>query len=475
MKVTRIAYSRDLNQGKYAQLNEQAMRLGGVRSLVWRQYGSIAGIGVKDRTVRDQWMRDGTAGGFGVLANAWKETVRDAFADITANREAAKVKIRRAVSKLKVTEAEKKRLFTLLKRDQWTQDPYLSRMMRKHWRRGRNKTINQIVVRSDQYRTFTLAEGGNIWIAVPGLERRQLVTIPLNTTVAPTGTLRMILRNGRVEVHYAIDAETMPSSKRPCGSRKIGVDKGYTEVLTDSDGKHHGPELGQLLSSESDHRKAKGQRRAKLRALAEKAEQRGDHAKAQRIRDNNLGTIKRERRSNAWKCRVRDLTFKAVHAVVDKANVIVAEDLAKTFASHKKLGKNTNRRLAAWTKGITAEALETVSGRRGSAVRLVNAAYTSQAVPFTDILGVREGDRLHCTECGAVWQADHAGAINIEQRDSDPDITLFTPHTRVKQILLDRAGRQRSGLPLDQDSSTRQLCRCGERIIQPRCSTLSNE
>ncbi|MCQ8195642.1 zinc ribbon domain-containing protein, partial [Streptomyces rugosispiralis] len=217
------------------------------------------------------------------------------------------------------------------------------------------------------------------------------------------------------------------------------------------------------------------QRRAKLRALAEKAEQRGDHAKAQRIRDNNLGVIKRERRSHAWKCRVRDLTFKAVHAVVDKANVIVAEDLARTFASRKKLGKNSNRRLAAWTKGITAEALETVSGRRGSAVRLVNAAYTSQAVPFTDILGVREGDRLHCTECGAVWQADHAGAINIEQRDSDPDITLFTPHTRVKQILLERAGRQRSGLPLDQDSSTRQLCRCGERIIQPRCSTLSNE
>ncbi|WP_262701612.1 MULTISPECIES: hypothetical protein [Streptomyces] len=379
MKVTRIAYSRDLNQGKYAQLNEQAIRLGGVRSLVWRQYGSIAGTGVKDRTVRDQWMRDGTAGGFGVLANAWKETVRDAFADITANREAAKVKVRRAVSKLKVTEAEKKRLFTLLKRDQWKQDPYLSRMMRKHWRRGRNKTINQIAVRSDQYRTFTLAEGGNIWIAVPGLERRQLVTIPLNTTAAPTGTLRLILRNGRVEVHYAIDAETTPSSKRPCGSRKIGVDKGYTEVLTDSDGQHHGPGLGQLLSSESDHRKAKGQRRAKLRALAEKAERRGDHAN------------------------------------------------------------------------------------------------TSQAVPFTDILGVREGDRLHCTECGAVWQADHAGAINIEQRDSDPDITLFTPHTRVKQILLERAGRQRSGLPLDQDSSTRQVCRCGERIIQPRCSTLSNE
>ncbi|MGO4429767.1 zinc ribbon domain-containing protein, partial [Streptomyces sp. MCAF7] len=151
---------------------------------------------------------------------------------------------------------------------------------------------------------------------------------------------------------------------------------------------------------------------ARLRAVAEKAENRGDPAKAKRIRDNNLGTIKRDRRTTAWKCRVRDITFKAVHAVVDKANIIVAEDLTKTFSSRKQLGKNTNRRLAAWTKGITAEALSAVSDRRGSAVRLVNAAYTSQAVPFTDILGVRKGDRLYCTECGTVWQADHAGAIN---------------------------------------------------------------
>ncbi|GHJ35045.1 hypothetical protein [Streptomyces sp. TS71-3] len=116
MKVTRIAYSKNLNAGKYAQLDEQALRLGVIRSKVWRLYGSIAGVGVKDRQIRDQWMRDGTAAEFGVLANAWKETVRDAVADITAGREAAKVKARRAIAKLKVAEAEKKRLFTALKR-----------------------------------------------------------------------------------------------------------------------------------------------------------------------------------------------------------------------------------------------------------------------------------------------------------------------------------------------------------------------
>ncbi|MER5933860.1 transposase [Streptomyces sp. NPDC002054] len=474
MKVTRIAYSKNLNAGKYAQLAEQARRLGAVRSLVWRLYGSVNGLAWSDRQIRDVWIADGTAQTFGVLANAWKETVRDAAADITANREAAKAKVKRVIFRHTSDKQEQKRLFTALKRETWTTDPFLSRQMRRHWRRGRNRTTNQIVVRADQYTTHSLAADEDVWLAIPGLERRQLVRIPLNTTAAPTGTLRLILRGGKVEVHYAIDAADMKSSKRPCGTREIGIDKGYTEVVTDSDGQHHGNRLGELLTAESDHRKAKNTRRAKLRSVAEKAEQRGDLSKAKRIRDNNLGTIKRERRSNAWQCRVRDITFKAIHAVADKAAVIVAEDLTKSFSSHKKLGKNTNRRLAAWTKGITAKALQAVSDRRGSAVRLVNAAYTSQVIPFTDILGVRRGDRLHCTECGAVWQADHAGAITILHRASDPDITLFTAHTRVKQILQERADRQRSRLPMDQDSSTRHLCQCGERKIRT-LKTTSNK
>ncbi|MBZ9644017.1 zinc ribbon domain-containing protein [Streptomyces sp. PSKA30] len=452
MKVTRIVCSKNLNHGKYAQLDEQARRLGRVRSLVWRRYGSLAGVGVSDRTIRDQWMRDGTADAFGVLANAWKETVRDAAADIKANREAAKIKVRQAVWRTIGDKAERQRLFTLLKRDQWTEDPYLSRLMRRHWHRGRNHTHNQIVVRSDQYRTYRLTEGGNVWLAVPSLVRRKMVTIPLNTTVAPTGTLRLILRDARVEVHYAIDDHELKSSRRPCGTAKTGVDKGYTEVLTDSEGNHHGTELGDLLRVESDFLKTKNARRAKIRSVAEKAREAGNTAKADRIEANNLGTIKRNGRRRTFEARVRSVTFTAVHRVVDKAKQIVAEDLTRSFPSRKKLGKNTNRRLAMWTKGVTAEALHSVSERRGSALTLVNAAYTSQVAPCCRILGKRQGDRLHCTQCGAVWQADHAGAINVLERDGNPDISLYTPHTRVKQIIQERADRRRTRLPV-QDSS----------------------
>jgi hypothetical protein len=442
VKVTRVAYSSHLNAGKHAQLVEQGYRLGRVRSEVWQRYGSVSGTRLSDRQIRDRWMTEGTATQFGVLANAWKETVRDAVSDIAANRAAAKAQVRNVVSRCVADTAERKRLFVALKADTWAEDPFLSRLMRKHWKRGRNRTHNQIVVRSDQYRTFTLTDGGNLWLAVPGLERRQVIRIPLNTTVAPSGTLRLILRDQRVEVHYQIDARCMASSARPAGAREIGVDKGYTEVLTDSDGVRHGLELGALLASESDYRKVKNARRAKIRSVAEKAIEAGDHAKAERIVRHNLGTTKRNRRSSCWQQTVRTTTFRAVHAVVDKAALIAAEDLTTTFTGLARRGRDVNRRLAAWTKGVTAEALTNVSERRGSVLTLVNAAYTSQVVPCCEALGQRSGDRLHCTRCGVVWQADHAAAINVLRRVGDPDITPHTPYRRVKRIVQERADRR---------------------------------
>jgi hypothetical protein len=109
-----------------------------------------------------------------------------------------------------------------------------------------------------------------------------------------------------------------------------------------------------------------------------------------------------------------------------------AEDLTKTFARPRMLGKNTNRRLAAWTKGVTAEALHSVSQRRGSVLVHVNAA------------------------------------INILRRAADRDIGLHTPYRTVKQILQERADRHRTRLPV-QDSSP------GRRAESELSDLLGNE
>ena len=44
-RVTRVAQSKSLNQGKYARLFEIARRLGYVRADLWRRYGSLRGVG----------------------------------------------------------------------------------------------------------------------------------------------------------------------------------------------------------------------------------------------------------------------------------------------------------------------------------------------------------------------------------------------------------------------------------------------
>jgi IS605 OrfB family transposase len=441
MTVTRIFHAKRPNQGKLAALREQALRLGQVRSEVWQRFGSLQGAGVSDRQIRDRWLEQGRR--FPVSANAWKETLRDAKGDITANLESAKVKARRCIWRHTQDKAEQKRLFTALKGKDWTSDPYLRRVMRKHWARGHNHTHNQIIVRSDNYTTFHL--GGRAWIKIPGLTKGQRIAIPLKTTVAPTGTLRIILTDDdRLEVHVAIEAAITQDG----GARTIGVDKGYSEVLVDSDGDHHGPELGALLTDTSDRLKAKYQRRSKLRALAKNTR---NPRKREHIRRFNLGRKKLDRQMDNTQARIRDTVFQAVHQVVDKAAVIAAEDLTAPMAG-KSFGKNVNRRLAAWTKGVIAEALDSVSSRRGSTVVLVNPAYTSQIDSRNGcLLGKRQGDRFYCFD-GVVLQADQNAARNVLARLTDPEIERFMPYRRVRAIMQARTERLRLGL-LNQDSS----------------------
>ena len=346
--------------------------LGGIRSEIWERFGAVAGLGLKDRQIRDAWLKESRT--FPVPANAWKETLRDAMGDIKACREAAREKVKKAIRERTSDKQELKRLYGLLKWDKWMEDPFLHRQMRKHFRHGKNKTFNQVVVRADKCKTFEL--NGQCWLKVPSLERGKPISVPLKTTMehAPSGTLRLILKHGRVEVHYQKEVEM----EQTCGSAKVGVDKGYTEALVDSGGDVYGEGLGQLISKESGYLSQKYQRRNKLKAIAKKKAQKKPH-KTAAIERNNLGRKKLDNRQDRQVQQLRTLIFTGVHKLVDKAGEVVCEDLSSPFASKRSYGKKSNHRLNTWTKGIIADALETVSQRRGSSLRLVNAAYTSQA------------------------------------------------------------------------------------------------
>lgn len=438
MKTTRILYSKDLNKLKHVELNEIAQRLGTIRSEIWNEYGSLKALNSTHRQIRDKWLTVDKI--FNVQARLWKETLRDAIDDIRMTVEATKVIVRQKIYKKTKDESERKKLYKLLKYNEWEHDPYLNRLMRRYRTRGHNHTYNQVVLDANCYTTFKL--NGHAWINVMGLHRGKRIAIPLNTDRMPTGTLRLIIKKDIIEVHYAVDIEETPTFV----NKTIGVDKGYTEVYTDSDGQRHGNGFGDALRKESDYLKIKYQRRNKLKDIANKKPH-----KTQKIKINNLGRKKLDRRKNLHKTRVRNIIYKSTHSLFNKANIVVCEDLTKLIKG-KKLDKNNNRRLSGWVKGIISESLNTVSHRRCSSVVHVNCAYTSQIDSrFGVLIGQRKGDLFYCFD-GVVLDSDVNAARNVLARIHDHEIGRWTSPSKVRTVLLKRTERHRMILDIPDTS-----------------------
>ena len=437
--VTRSATSEDLTASKHARLAEMAERCGGVRSEAWVRYGGLGGLGRTHRDIRDEdWMSGLSLGAETKLpARIWKATLEDSLNAIKANRAAAVTKCVKIIWRSPHTDQEKKRAGAILDHSGWLKYPALHRLMRRHWPHGESHVHNQIVFDVQGYTCFIL--NGQYWIKVSSLVSGQRIAIPLGKFNHPiTGAIRVRIRDdGEVDILYTVE-ETKVCVNRPCGTREMGIDKGYSEVFTDNDGERHGEELGELLSQESDHLKEVYAARQKLEAIASEAEKSGKPAKAERIRKNNLGRKKLNARKRRHRQKVRTKIFTAAHALLDKAGTVVVEDLTKNIRGYDR-GRNMNRRLAGWVKGLIQEAIESASRRRGASVNVVNAAYTSQWLPGCSAFGKRIGEFIYCPLGRGGFAVDHVAAVNVLQRKNDTGIGRYLPYRQVKQVLEERS------------------------------------
>ena len=153
VKVTRILHSWGLNRSKYDRLSEIAVLCGRVRSDAWRRCSGVSAVLQSPYDVRDAWMADGYDW-HGLPARLGKAMLSDALGDIAAAREATKVKVKRAIRhRTRNDDAERERLYSLLKQNRWTEDPFLHRQMRNRWKGGRSHVTNQIVADSGSYTT----------------------------------------------------------------------------------------------------------------------------------------------------------------------------------------------------------------------------------------------------------------------------------------------------------------------------------
>lgn len=427
---------------------------GYIRADIWRRYGALGNVGASASAMRTEIVNKKIYDSLNIDGTIRAETTKDIVNDILTYKAAAKLKVRQAIANRTRDENERKRLYTLLKRDEWLADPFLHRQMRKHFRHGKSEVANQFIVRSDKYSTGNV--DGKLVITVRITPKYGdnivLITTTSGKHVDLTGSnLRIIVKDGFTEIHYA----TEKGDGRACGDQVLGVDKGYTEAFVDSDGEHHGKNFGKVMTEYSDKVATSGKPRNKLHALEKKHRVAGRIAKADRIRKNNLGRKKIDARKETTQKRLRTIAYQAAHSIVDKAAMVASEDLTAVMAS-KHQWKRFNRRMSAWAKGVLAEALNSICEQRNARHTLVNGAYTSQTDSTNGLLeGRREGDKFYRAN-GDVLQADHNAALNVLARLDDREIARFTSYKEVRQILLARSPAQLSVKRVELGTQVRQ-------------------
>jgi transposase len=425
-----------------------------VRADIWRRFGALGCVGKNADAIRKAITAANLYGALQVDGTIRAETTKDIVNDTLTYKAAALVKVRQSVAARTKDNSERKRLYTLLKRDEWLTDNFLHRQVRKHFRHGVSHTANQFIVRSDKH-SSAVVNGKlviTIRIAAKCGNNIRLVTTSSGKNVDLKGSnLRIIVKDGFTEIHYATDK----ADGRVCGDQAVGIDKGYSEAFTDSDGQIHGPSFGAVLTQYSDKVSVTGKQRNKLHALEKRHRAAGRVIKADNIRLHNLGRKKIDARQERTQKQLRTIAFQSAHMLVDKAAVVVSEDLTSPIAK-KRQWKRFNRRMSSWAKGTLADALDSVCTQRKAKHVLVNAAYTSQMDSTNGLLqGKRVGDKFY-RENGDVLQADHNAALNVLARLDDSEIARFTPYKEVRRILLARSPAQLSVNRLELGAQARQ-------------------
>lgn len=246
MKVTRTLHA-DIPSA----LAGVCKAMGFVRADIWRRYGAMGTVGKNANAIRKEISAAFLYDGLFVDGTIRAETTKDIINDVLLYKAAALVKVRQAVAARTNDAVERKRLFTALKSDKWLTDNFLHRQMRKHFRHGKSRVANQFIVRSDKHSSAVV--DGYLVITLKVAQKYgghiTLVTTSSGKNVNLTGSnLRVVVKAGFTEIHYATDK----AESRVCGARIVGLDKGYTEAFTDSDGMAHGLKFGAVLSRYSD-------------------------------------------------------------------------------------------------------------------------------------------------------------------------------------------------------------------------------
>jgi putative transposase len=106
----------------------------------------------------------------------------------------------------------------------------------------------------------------------------------------------------------------------------------------------------------------------------------------------------------------------------------------------KAKSKGMSRLVSYWMRGSLKERFDFMALVERFHHEQVNPAYTSQMCPICLFVhkNNRKGDIFQCLHCGHSDHADRVAANNLKARYYDSEITIYTPKSVVKNILLRR-------------------------------------
>jgi IS605 OrfB family transposase len=467
MVARRLPVLGDVNAGKASTLATMGAELDRARSAMWARFSGAKTAHLSKRQIRNQLMGENAQKEFGVPQRLWRATVEDTVDKIRAwQRAIIATEVRPKIyARAGDDKEERARLLGLAKAGRWREDPWLSRQCRDAFacKRPRSRPSGRIVVDNCSY-DVAHDDQGRVWLAVMTPTRGQRLRLnlgPLPEELVPTSTIE-IRPNGRGgwQVIAAYPAQQVCSTRPQQDNISVveGIDAGVSEVFTTTDGRRFGVGQYERIAARAERDRTRGRARNKLRAVRDRyfaraaaATEAGDFAtaraaaaKARRIERHNLGHKKLSAQRTHDRAVAKDVAYQAVHDLVDTTAHIVAEDLSG-LRGRSKFGRTANRVYAAWQRSFLADALASVPSRRGSAVTLINPAYTSQQVHPCGHLGIRRGKNVYCQTAGCpqqgiVFDTEINAARNILARATDPEISRYTPTREVKRILISRAG-----------------------------------
>jgi Putative transposase DNA-binding domain len=481
----RLPVCGSLNAGKAAILANMGAELDRVRTEVWARFCGAKTAHLSKRQIRDRFMAEGAPAGFGVPQRLWRATVEDTVDKIRAFQQAViatevRPKVYARASKDK---PERKRLLLLAKSGRWREDSWLSRHIREAFasKTPRQRASGLIVADNCSY-DVAYDENDQVWLAVMTATRGERLRLNLGRLpekLVPTSTIQIRpdgLGGWQVIAAYPAARVSSHRPQLPNPTTVEGIDAGVSEVFTDSSGRRYSARQYEMVAARAVRDSARGKARNKLRtvrdchlARASAAAQAGNQiaaraarTKAARIERHNLGRKKLSRQRVHDRAVTKDAVYRAVHDLVDTTSHVVAEDLSG-LRGKSKFGRTASRVYAAWQRSFLADALASVPSRRGSAVTLVNPAYTSQQVHPCGHLGVRRGKNVYCQTAGCpqqgiVFDTEINAARVIRDRATDPQIRRYTPTHEVKRILIERAGTVENCPTTTQATTSRGGC-----------------